>query len=99
MFEAMAANFPSFSLLKARRPSLMTRASAGICIEPENPDAMSDAIRRLYDEPKSRETMGRNGQRYVTEHYDRQEIAEKFERLLVGLRSPGTELALGDLQN
>jgi glycosyltransferase involved in cell wall biosynthesis len=83
MFEAMAAAVPLVVSVEGEACVLTTNARAGICIEPENPGAMADAILDLYQRPVFRKSLGRNGQQYVMEHYNRQRIGEKFERLIV----------------
>jgi glycosyltransferase involved in cell wall biosynthesis len=82
MFEAMAATLPLIVSVDGEARRLADRAQCGICIEPENPRAMADAILQLYNDPSLRESLGQNGQRYVFQHHDRSQIARQFERLL-----------------
>ena len=82
MFEAMAAAVPLLASIEGEARELVEKAQAGRCIEPENPHAMADAILQFYKDPQVLQTLGRNGQRYVIEHFDRQKIADQFERLL-----------------
>jgi len=82
MFEAMAAAVPLLASIEGEARELVERAQAGLCIEPENRQAMADAILKFYKDPQLRQSLGRNGQRYVVEHFDRQKIADRFERLL-----------------
>ena len=63
-----------------------SRAQAGICVEPETPEALAEAILQLYKVPAYRKTLGQNGRQYVIEHYNRHEIALEFERLLLAVR-------------
>jgi glycosyltransferase involved in cell wall biosynthesis len=85
MFEAMAAAVPLIVSVDGEARTLIDKAQAGIFVQPENPGAMADAILQLYKNPVRRKTLGRNGQLYVIEHYDRRRIAEKFEHLLLDL--------------
>jgi glycosyltransferase involved in cell wall biosynthesis len=82
MFEALAAGVPLLASIEGEARELVEKAQAGLCIEPENPRAMADAILKFYKDPVLRQSLGRNGQRYVVEHFDRQKIADQFERLL-----------------
>ncbi len=82
MFEAMAAAVPLLASIDGEARQLIEKAGAGLCIEPENPDAMADAILQFYKDPQLLQCLGRNGQRYVIEHFDREKIADRFERLL-----------------
>ena len=82
MFEAMAAAVPLLASIEGEARELVERAQAGLCIEPENPQAMADAILQFYKDPEGLQSLGRNGQQYVIEHFDRQKIADQLERLL-----------------
>ena len=79
----MAAETPLIASIDGEARALIDKAQAGLCIEPENPQAMADAILKLYKEPTFRRTLGQNGRKYVIEHYDRRQIAKKFECLLL----------------
>ena len=83
MFEAMAAEIPVIVSIDGEARALVDKAQAGMCIEPENPQAMADTILKLYKEPNFRRTLAQNGRKYVIEHYDRHQIAKKFECLLL----------------
>jgi len=85
MFEAMAASVPVIVGVDGEARRLVDKAQAGICVEPENPKALADAVLRLYRDPACRKAMGEHGRAYVIEHYDRGRIARQFEQLLVGL--------------
>jgi glycosyltransferase involved in cell wall biosynthesis len=82
MFEAMAAEVPIIASIEGEARELVERAQAGIAIQPESPEAMASAIVQLYQDREQLTRFGRNGRRYVVEHFDRQKIAEYFERLL-----------------
>ncbi len=51
---------------------------AGYYAEPENPEALAAAIRRLHADPAEAEAMGRRGRAYVSEHFDRQQLAVRY---------------------
>jgi glycosyltransferase involved in cell wall biosynthesis len=87
MFEAMAAAIPLVLAIEGEAQVLVEQGQAGICVEPENPQAIADAVLKLYHDPSYRKSLGENGRRYVTEHYDRRQIAKEFERLLLELNS------------
>jgi glycosyltransferase involved in cell wall biosynthesis len=95
MFEAMAAALPLVVCIDGEAKRLVENAGAGICIEPEDATALSDAIRSLAADRDRLRALGDNGRRYVMEHYDRQKIAERFERLLYELhnRVPAREMS------
>ena len=85
MFEAMAAAVPLVVSIEGEAQKLVNDAQAGICVEPENSEALADAILQLYTDLPYRKTLGQNGRRYVIEHYDRARIAREFENLLLML--------------
>jgi len=86
MFEAMAAGLPLVVSVEGEARVLTRNARAGLCVPPEHPTAMAAAIRRLQRWPRLRTVLGQNGRRYVTEHFDRRQIGERFERLMTDLR-------------
>ena len=64
---------------------LVEQAQCGLCIEPENPQALADAIRTLYSDPALRERLGHNGRQHVVQHYTRQVVAKQYHDLLTSL--------------
>jgi glycosyltransferase involved in cell wall biosynthesis len=65
---------------------LIEKSQAGIVVEPENPQAMAQAILRLKSDSKLREQMGRSAQEYVRRNYIRSQLAY---RLLLVLEEIG----------
>jgi glycosyltransferase involved in cell wall biosynthesis len=90
MFEAMAAAVPIIVSIDGEARALVERARAGLFVEAEDPKAMAGAILELYRDRECLTTLGLNGRQYVIEHYDRQKIAERFERLLFANDCPET---------
>ena len=64
---------------------LVKEAQCGLCVEPEDPQALADAILALYADPSLRERLGRNGRQHVVQHYTRQVVAQQYHELLTGL--------------
>lgn len=62
-------------------PKLIQAAQCGICLEPENPGALADAILKLYHDRDLRERYGQNGRRYVEEHFSREACIGRYETL------------------
>ena len=84
LFECMAAKLPIVLAIEGEARELLERAKGGICVEPENPMAIADALKKLSGDPQLRRGLGENGGRYVFAHYDRNEIARRFAALLPG---------------
>jgi glycosyltransferase involved in cell wall biosynthesis len=82
LFECMAAKLPIVLAVDGEARQLLERANGGIYVQPENPEALADAIRKLSGDPLLRRELGENGSRYVFAHYDRTEIAQRFADLL-----------------
>jgi glycosyltransferase involved in cell wall biosynthesis len=88
MFEAMAAGIPIVLSADGEARGLVQAAGAAICVEPENPEALAQAISDLYKSPALARELGLNGRRYAMEHFDWQTIAAALEPELSSLCSP-----------
>jgi glycosyltransferase involved in cell wall biosynthesis len=53
-------------------------AGAGINIEPEDSDALIDALLELRERPELREQYGQAGRAYVIENFDRDKLATEY---------------------
>lgn len=84
-----------FSILASGRPviasvdaasdtaNLILRSQGGICISPEDPDALANAILKLKADPRERENLGLNGRKFAERYHSPLIAAEKFERLFL----------------
>jgi len=57
-------------------------ADCGLCVPPEDPDALVTAILGLYADPERRRRLGANGRRHVLSHYTPEIVAQQYEELL-----------------
>jgi len=57
----------------------------GICLEPEDPEALADAILTLYKDKAAAAEMGRRGRQYVEAHYTRTSVAREYEAIFARL--------------
>jgi len=63
--------------------NIVVEANAGIAVEPENPEALAEAIIKIYElSEEERIELGKNGRRYVEKYYDIKVLADKLEALL-----------------
>ena len=62
-------------------------AKCGVCIEPEDPKALADAILAVYSDKLRAEEMGQSGRRYVERHYTRTSVASQYEAIFARLLS------------
>jgi hypothetical protein len=63
-----------------------------LLVEPENPEDLAQKTLRLYRDAELCRRLGENGPAYVLNYYNRNEIAERFERLLLSSFSASCSL-------
>ena len=96
MFEAMAMERPLILGLEGESREIAEAAGCGFPIEPENPAALAEAVRRLAADPALTKEMGRRGRQVVVERYDRSKLAGEFLTILeqvAGRETPAGVLA------
>jgi glycosyltransferase involved in cell wall biosynthesis len=90
IFEPLALAKPVILGVEGEAKELfMDEARAGVAYEPENASALAAAIEQLRDDASERREMGKRGQQYVFERFDRREIACSFLQhlqVLLGVR-------------
>lgn len=72
-------------------PAEILRGGGAMVVEPEDPQALADAIKELAADPARRSTMGKDARSYVEEHFDRHELATRYRVILHAVLS-GTRL-------
>ena len=88
MFVAMGAAIPIVGSVEGEARAVIVKSQGGICVEPENASQIAEAILQLYRDPELRKSLGENGRRYVTKHFNRRDAARKFEQFLRASCSP-----------
>lgn len=89
LFDYMACARPVVYATKSPA-NPVNESGGGICIPPEDPDAMAAAVRKLAGLPASeRREMGRRGRRYVEEHHAFSRLAVVLEDVLEGAMAEG----------
>jgi len=82
MFDYMASGRPIIMAGNVLN-DLVSIANAGFTVEPENPEAMADAIIKVYKmSPEERKKYGENGRVYVREHHELKILCERLEEHL-----------------
>jgi glycosyltransferase involved in cell wall biosynthesis len=66
---------------------VVEKADAGIFVEPGNPISLANAALRIKANPNEARQLGANGKSYVTENFHRVKLAEKFEGILIDLKT------------
>lgn len=82
LFEAFAVGRPVILGVDGNAREVLEAAEAGIFIEPGNADALIDTIRTLSEDPALRAQFSKNGLKYVTQHYNRDELANNYISVL-----------------
>lgn len=82
IFELMGTGSPIICSVEGEAAALIRRAEAGLCIEPENADALVAALRQLRADPHLRAQFGAAGERFVKTHYLRTVLAERYVEAL-----------------
>ena len=78
----MACGRPVILGVDGQARQVLDEAQAGVFVEPENQDALVQAIRHLYQDSTVRQTLGRNGRNYILEHLSREQTAKLYTTVL-----------------
>ena len=81
---------PIIMAMRGDAGDLVLKSGAGMVCEPDNPKAMMNAIRALYEMPAiERQDMGESGHRYYMDHLSFNHGVEKFEKIMMSLLRKG----------
>lgn len=92
MLECMSCARPVILGVEGQAKEIVEGAQAGLCIEPENAEALAAAIRQLEADAGLRKRLGANGRRRILEQYSREQMAAKYLSVLRGLEDPGVRM-------
>ncbi|MGI9037582.1 MAG: glycosyltransferase family 4 protein [Gemmatimonadota bacterium] len=82
LFECMGMRRPVVLAVPGQATEILDRASGGISVAPEDPDALLAAVLRLKEDPALRRRLGDAGAEYVRENNDRRVIARRYLEVL-----------------
>lgn len=68
---------------------LQAQTGAFVCVEPENPVALADAVIALLDDAERRQAMAERGRAYIERHHSRDMLLARIDGWLVDLRREG----------
>lgn len=89
MFEYMAAGIPVIASDFPRWRAIVDAADCGLCVPPQDPQAIAAAIDRLAADPELAQRLGANGRRAIEQRYNWRNEAEKLIRFYDGIsRNP-----------
>ena len=85
MIDYMMASKPIIQAIKAGN-NMVAEAGCGIAIEPENPQAIANAINELKElSPEKVKEMGENGKQFALRNHDYKILAKRFEEIMLNL--------------
>jgi glycosyltransferase involved in cell wall biosynthesis len=82
MLEFMSCARPVILGVDGQARAILEEARGGLVIEPENSDALADAIRYLATNREAARTLGKNGREYVVRKFSRPQTAERYIHVL-----------------
>ncbi len=82
IFEIMAMSRPILIGVDGESRKLVEQAKAGVFSEPENAPMLKQKILELKENPRLREELGRNGRKFVETRFDRNKLADQYQKLL-----------------
>ncbi len=91
MLEFMSCARPVILGVDGQARMILEEARAGLAVEPENSDALANAIRYLAANRELASEFGRNGREYILRKFSRGQTAEKYISVLeqlLGLPEP-----------
>jgi len=73
--------------------NIARRANCGISVSPQNPEALANAITKLYKlSSEEREKMGQRGRKYVEKYYSIPVLVDKLEKIIQEVINERTNL-------
>jgi glycosyltransferase involved in cell wall biosynthesis len=80
LLEAMANGVPVVQPRRGAFPEIIERTGGGLLVEPDDPDALADALLALLTDRERAATLGRTGAEGVRRYYSVAEMASAAER-------------------
>ena len=85
LFEYMAAGIPVIASDFPSWRAILDRHDSGVCVDPDDPQAIAAAIQRMLDDDETGSRMGGNGRRAVEQLYgwdgERDKLLALYEEL------------------
>lgn len=82
VFDYMAAGRPTLLAIDGVIREVIENAHGGVYVAPQDDEALAAEIACLADNVTERQNMGRSAREYVTTHFNREQQAEEFRRVL-----------------
>jgi glycosyltransferase involved in cell wall biosynthesis len=85
VFDYMAAGRPVVLAIEGVIREVVVSANCGPCPKPGSARELANSIMKLAADPVQASVLGRNGRRYLEEHFSRESVAEQLCAILDGL--------------
>jgi len=82
MLEFMSCGRPLVLGVRGQAQQIVQAAQCGICISPEEPAELAQAIQKLHGDAELRKRLGSNGRQYILEHFCRKQLSRKYTGVL-----------------
>ena len=83
----LACGKPIIAALNGEGSRIIEEARAGITCPAEDPDALAEAVIKMYSMSKTeRDTIGFNGRLYFEKHFEREGLFDRLERWMADLK-------------
>ena len=82
IFEAAGMQRPILNGVNGDARDLIEKAQAGLVFEPEDENGLIEGVCRLADDRKLARQLGENGNRFVLEHFNRDQLAADYKKIL-----------------
>lgn len=86
IFESMAMKKPIILGVRGESEDIINDGGSGLTIEPENAIELAKAVEELSDSPSLCRQIGESGLSHVGAHFDRGELACRYESILVTMK-------------
>jgi glycosyltransferase involved in cell wall biosynthesis len=83
MFDALAAGKPVLINVAGWLGETIERNECGLCLDPDRPEALADALVKLSHEPDLCRRMGANARALAEREFDRSLLAARLEEVLI----------------
>ena len=94
ILEGMSCGKPILGAVAGEAAGLVRAAEAGVCVGPENPQGMCDAILGLMGDPQECALMGQRGREYIQLHFCRDRRASELQSWLESADAPAAGASL-----
>ena len=90
MLEFMSCGKPVVLGVNGQAIKILDLARSGVCMDPENPEALCHAIENLRANDFLRESLGQNGREYIVQNLSRKHTALEYLDVLSGVLARNT---------